>query len=301
MIRRIVVPLDGSAFAEYALPFALEVARATGAALELVHVDSGTHRAHGSAEPSDADERLDALAARLETETGVPTTARVLRGVVAATLEAYVRAGDDLVVMATHGRSGPSRAWLGSVADELVRRVDAPVLLVRPPDTLTAAPPLPRFERVLVPLDGSGFAEKVLDALAPLFDALDSRLTLLAAVPTEDAASKFIGPALYNVEEERTRLGDYLRSVEERFPRASTREVVVAPSAARAILRRAESDDCDLVAMATHRRGGLGRLVLGSVADKVLRGSRRPVLLLPADSREDAPESEARTEPLPAF
>jgi nucleotide-binding universal stress UspA family protein len=125
--RRLLVPLDGSAFAELALAEARLLASATGAELTLVAVaaDHEAERAHAAA-------YLEGVAARLR-GAGLAARAQVSIGEPAERiLAACAEERADLIVMATHGRGGWRRLWLGSVASKVVERAGAPVLLVRP-------------------------------------------------------------------------------------------------------------------------------------------------------------------------
>jgi nucleotide-binding universal stress UspA family protein len=145
MFRTIVVPLDGSPFAEQALPWALRLARRAGATLELVrgHVLYALTQPAAAWAPFDpaaeADSKqeewayLDAIARRLAGAAPVSITRTLVDGLESEGILRRVREGRaDLVVMATHGRGPLGRFFLGSVADVLVRETSVPVLLVRP-------------------------------------------------------------------------------------------------------------------------------------------------------------------------
>ena len=305
MIRTILVPLDGSSFGEHALPMALRLAQRSGARLELVHV-----HVHAAPEPDvegltpyhfehvvehdhafdeeafRADEQaLERLATQLTREHPVAVEPRVLRGPVGPVLHRHAEAlRADLVVMATHGRGGLSRSWLGSVADYLVRHASMPVLLVRPEDGASAplAPPHD-VRRILVPLDGSPFSEQILSPVVELTAQTGARLTLVRVltpllrygVPPADLDAP-------EVLEERERAEEYLDAVAAQLAyRLQTPEVLVVrhPRAATAIIDEAAERKVDLIAMASHGRGGVARLLLGSTADKVVRGTHTPVLL----------------------
>src|SRR5262249_42499567 len=134
MYRSILVPLDGSTFGEHALPAALSIARRAGASVKVVHAHAPVF-ANGlmSTYTLDTQERdyarsyLGEVILRLRKATKVPVSSALLEGPVADTLAAHVTAaGADLVVMTTHGRGPLSRFWLGSVADELLRRLTVP-------------------------------------------------------------------------------------------------------------------------------------------------------------------------------
>ncbi len=144
MYERIVVPLDGSETAERALAPALELAGRLGTALHLVRVADVTRFRFGAneaaveyaalgrelaAEETAARAYLAAVRSRL-TEQGLTPTTEVRRGLAARELVEVARPG-DLLVMASHGRTGAARWFLGSVTEEVVRRADAPVLVVR--------------------------------------------------------------------------------------------------------------------------------------------------------------------------
>jgi nucleotide-binding universal stress UspA family protein len=142
MYQRIVVPLDGSELGEQALPHAEELARQNGAPLHLVRVveppgsEGGIgltmYAATGVAAPAmedDAEAYLDRVGQAL-TKRGVIATTELLHGRAAPAVVAASRPG-DVIVVATHGHTGLTRWYLGSVAEELVRHAPVPVLLVR--------------------------------------------------------------------------------------------------------------------------------------------------------------------------
>jgi len=137
MYTRIMIPLDGSELAQTALPHALDLGRALGATLVLLHVRDGRK---GS--PEAARRYLEYLR-RGHTGDGVAIELAVREGAVA---EAIVRAADeeriDIIVMATHGRSGMQRVVYGSVAEQVLRSSTRPVLLVRVPGAPVEAPTL---------------------------------------------------------------------------------------------------------------------------------------------------------------
>jgi nucleotide-binding universal stress UspA family protein len=157
MYSRIVVPLDGSPFAEQALSQAIGLARLTAADVHLVRV-ADIHRLDhmGAArlpvdesavgpllaeESTDASVYLDEVQDRLRRD-GVDASVEVVRGPVARAIVDLTRAG-DLIVMASHGRAGVARWFLGSVAEDVLRRANVPILLVRVDHASTATTPSP--------------------------------------------------------------------------------------------------------------------------------------------------------------
>ncbi len=305
MFRSLMVPLDGSAFGEHALPYALCIARQTDAQIELVRVHQPQIPVGPAAiglELLDAqlreieEEYLAALRQRLAPVATTSLSTQLIDGLVADALIAHAhRSNVDLVVMTTHGKGPLSRFWLGSVADKLLRQLNVPVLLVRPQEAASDVSREPAFQRVLIPLDGSEIAERILDSTIALGAPSHAEYTLLRIVdPTtylDDTIDKSASARLGASTLERIRdvsnsahqeATVYLEGVAERL-RAQGHSVqvrVVSDSNhAAAILKSADAYASDLVAMATHGRGGLKRMILGSIADKVVRGSQIPVLV----------------------
>jgi nucleotide-binding universal stress UspA family protein len=299
MIRSILVPLDGSPFAEQALPWAACLSKASGAHLELVRVHDPvppwTIATEGAVAATAVDpairdaeaQYLANCAARLH-EGGFPGVSHaLLDGEVAEQIAQHAEDNAfSLVVLATHGRGAISRLWLGSVSDALVRRLTVPVLLMRPAEG-TAIPRAEQFRKLLVALDGSVESESALGPALALADPTHCDVVLLRVVPPVPITADAGMPAVPLVDDGLTealaaQAATYVESVAARLRsptvKVSTR-VVVEPGIAQAVLHEASLAGAELLALATHGARGLRRMVLGSVADKVLRGADRPVLL----------------------
>lgn len=318
MGRTIMVPLDGSTFAEHALPVALGIARECGGRLHLVQVHDappvptspdllvpydGTWDA---AARETEQQYLEAIANRMTERAGVTVRTELVDGVPANALAAYAREMEiDLIVMTTHGRSGVSRMWLGSVADGVVRRSGVPVLLLRPPEGEVDYDARLHPRHVLIPLDGSELSQGVVEAAVWLGALTGARYTLLrVTVPLPllrspgPLSEEGLAERAMHEQEERAR--GYLEAVATDL-RARGLDVETATMAraapATAILEFAATNAVDLITIATHGRGGWTRLALGSVADKVLRGAVMPVMLYrpspPATNQVPRPELEA--------
>ena len=300
-LRSILVPLDGSSVAEQALPVAVTIAERARCKIKLVIV----HQPLPGIEPGPAHNRMElamqkanrdylrSVVARFRDRLGRMLSSAVLRGPVAKTLARYSsELGTDLLVMTTHGRGGIRRAWLGSVADQLVRTSEVPVLVVRAHDhDKTTSLDL---SEILVPLDGSPLAEAVLEpvtALARLWDAEISLMQVVSPVVfTSDPL--FRVPAGYSEQAtgiRRDAAQDYVRDVAERLRGTGVRAsgvAVLGGGVAETLLDLALPGRVGLVAIATHGRGGARRLMLGSVADKLVRAAEVPVLVVrPAGGR----------------
>lgn len=296
-IRTILVPLDGSPFSEQALPLARALARAASAAVELVLVHRSLFADPSleglpSIEQMDAEVRaeemssLDRAVERLAGD-GVEATARLLEGpgVARALRDHAEAAGADLIVMCTHGRGGFARAWLGSVVDELARTAPVPILLVRPDGAAPAGEREATPAHILAALGTEADTAAALRHLAPLAGLLGARVTLLRVVPPPlRVAGRTFGAdeARYRAvsARARTELEELARRLEEAGVPARG-HVLSHAHPATAILDFASAHAVELIAVGAGRRSGPERLLLGSVADKVVRGATVPVLLLP--------------------
>lgn len=293
MYKEILVPLDGSAFAEAALPLALALSKKTGAGIHLVTVveplPAFAYEEWESAAKEWSEEYIENVAERVRSGTKAQVTTGMHTGHVVELLMAEVADRKaDVVVMATHGRGTLSRAWLGSVADGFMRRAEVPVLFVRPEEgEPPPAEPAEDFETILVPLDGSELSESALEHAAEFGELFGSayHLTRVVAYPVDIASPYLPTTVQLNQEilgEAKNSAAEYLEAHADRMRRKGSRvttSVVVDPQAGNGILLEADAVGCDLIAMATHGRTGVGRLVLGSATDKVLRGTHVPLLL----------------------
>jgi nucleotide-binding universal stress UspA family protein len=306
MYRSLLVPLDGSAAAEHALPWALSLARRFAAALKIVHVHApvwGPHAAGGLFDAIvDRELReqmqayLDGVTQRLSGVTNVSLSSALLDGLVAGAINRHAtESGVDLVVMTTQGRGPVARFWLGSVTDALVRQSTIPMLVVRPQESEADLAQEPEFRRVLIPLDGSQLAEQILEPAVALADATQAEISLLRVVEEltqvsydpESSRISGIKPALLKQlqdvdRQEQGSAENYLDQIAERLRTRSfsvKTRVVSHLRPATAILDEASTHGVDLIALATQGRGGLKRLLVGSVADKVVRGATTPVLV----------------------
>lgn len=313
-IRTVVVPLDRSPFGEQALPLAVTIARQASAELHLAHVHRPYELVWGhefpTLQPSVEEElrrREESYLAEVERRVRdlyTPVRSRVLTHLsVAEALLAYVEeAGPGLLVMATHGHGPLTRAWLGSVADAVVRRSSVPVILVRPGDGLFQLEDSAPLGHILVPLDGSLLAEQVLEPATELARLGGAGLTLLRVLPPLSR----LGPLPEELppedldEQRRAKAQAYLDTWADGLRRrgliVQTR-VQIHEHPAAGILATAEDLKVDLIALSTHGRGGMARLLTGSVADKVIRGALQPVLVCRPQLQPQLP-TQAAAEPM---
>jgi nucleotide-binding universal stress UspA family protein len=317
MFRKLLVPLDRSSLAEEAIGHAMSIARESRATIDLVLVHEpfafgGFADLPWETDSSGEQKYLESIAAELESGAGVRVTCAVVRGAPGDMIGQRAHdIGADLIVMTSHGRTGFSRTWLGSVADAVMRKSSIPVLILRPEyATTTRRTAVQSIQRILVPLDGSALAIGVLPAAMNLARAAHAAIVLLRVVPvvpvmtayepTVPVTSMPIVPDKAATQQLSDEANAEMESVSRRLHEdtgvAVEAQVVVAEQIAQSIVDQIGAKDVDVVAMSTHGRGA-SRWLFGSVADKVLRSSRVPVLLYrPVNARSGATViSEAET------
>ena len=303
MYDRILVPLDGSKLAEQVLPYVKLIGKRLDAQIELFQAVASP--------PLDlADPQhgvyIDTIAAGLlnRAETELQTAAEPLRqdGLTVtcrATMDnpaegIVAEAEKDpstLIAMSTHGRSGLARWVLGSVTDKVLHAATNPLLIVRSREKEIYTPDV-ELREVIVPLDGSDLAEKVLPHVAAIAKSLDLAVTLVRVTPP---VGSFYGhmdlitssqQATLNTEAD-IRARAYLNEIEGRVREGGVGEVknlYIHGNPPEVIVDLARGTAHSLVAMTTHGRSGVGRWLLGSVTDRVVRHSGDPVLVIRATS-----------------
>ncbi len=295
-LRHILFPTDGSPCAEHAFAHAVHLADLFRAALHVVYVWQG----HG-AEPREAlPAPLDTLYARArevagDTFAGTIVRAEEREGVPAIGLLAYAqRHAIDLIVMGTHGRRGVGRLMLGSVAEEVVRLADCPVLTLRPP--VERAPR--ELRRLLAPVDFSPSSWVAVAYAQHLAAATGGRLDLLHVVETlpsyglADIPAVFPPPSDDVLASTRQALLDL--AAETHGPKVPVEAHVVAGHPVLGVLDTAERLHPDLVVLPSHGRTGLRRLILGSVAEQVVRRAPSPVLVVRGEGAGLTPDEALR-------
>jgi nucleotide-binding universal stress UspA family protein len=297
MIASIVVPLDGSRFGEEALPYALEIARRAKAELHLVHVHVSPSFGRYPDLYVDEDRQIRteeeiyllSLSEQVEKSDGFKPVVAVVNGrPVDALVEYAGKVEASLVIMTTHGRGPLSWLWLGSVADGLIRRLPASTLLVRPTDKPKPLAKPSSFRHMLIPLDGSSESETILKPALELGRLLGLDYTLfqaIAPVPLMGYDITGIPTGALDLqmiqqlqESAQAYLNDTAKPLRTEGMNVRVR-AVIHPNAATAINDQTVEQPNTIVALATACQGGLTRLMLGSVADKVIRGATVPVLV----------------------
>ncbi|HEX5497829.1 MAG TPA: universal stress protein [Thermomicrobiales bacterium] len=292
----LLVPLDGSALAEAALPAAIRLGQSLPAQVTLLHVmeRGAPSTIHGNAHLDDAAKAAAYLTgvAKRFTEAGIAVEVHVHpnpEGDVAASIaEHAAEFGADLIVLCAHGEGGLSGWWSGAMAQQVIRRATPPVLLVRPrPDG--AAPPFAPAA-VLVALDGGAEGEAALPPALTLARALAAELVLAVVVPTvgtlpgDRAATAIFVPSATAaaLDLEQDAAAAYLDGLAARLRPSgvSVQTSVARGDAVRQMAALAEKIGPDILALATHGRAGLDAFWSGSVGSRVVAKAAGPLLLV---------------------
>lgn len=301
-IRTLVVPLDASPLSEKALPLASGLARASGARLVLVSVPHvpGSHLATipdfeihmANAAYGDAADGL-AVIAEKETQTYLERHRDALdkEGIDVVTYMSDLTPGraivscaekydDSMIVMGTHGRSGLNRWLFGSVAEKVLHATQHPLLLV----PARTEPTPSRIQKIILALDGSPSAERILPFVESIATSTGAALCLVHVQPDFGELVRGGAEALLQVEESyQSWLERYLSSLRRRLEERGLWVEASSPSSSSVVdtlLAENERKEADLIALTTHGSTGPGHWPMGSVANRLIRTSAHPVLVL---------------------
>lgn len=316
MFKRIIVPLDGSFRAEQALPVAARIARTSDASLLLLRVVTTINDfALQSMEwPIDMQSALDEEEADTRAYLALIKDRAEVRDLNVITLIAegeaarsiLITAHDekaDLIVMCSHGYTGFRHWVMGSVAQKVARYSSVPVFILRDEAVVTRAKlqDTSASVRIVVALDGSPLAEEALEPAANLSIALSQpapgELHLERVLPLTFTEGKVI----VNNDKAITDAQRYLLLVEERLSRKYdatklnvSSSVSLNVDVAGAVVKLAETgadiasprtsgervDAGDIIALATHGRGGVELWIMGSIAERILSITKLPLLIV---------------------
>lgn len=304
MYGKILVTLDGSELAERALPYARIVAGRSGSRVILLSVCSS----------QTSEGRW--LGAYLENKRrgmrswGIPVEAHcIYRGSAADEILNFSEMNEiGLIIMCTHGGSGISRWYSGSVSSKVAQESYVPLLLIKSGGVQTI-PSLPRLWRVAVPLDGSAWAEATIPYAVDLAGGPDGEILLLQVNGAGEPPSDTIGnpstewatyrQTLAAHTRERTLL--YMDALKQRLQsqKLNVRFEVTSGKVANTILEYTESNDVDAIVMSTHGGSGFSHWAFGSVANKVVQGTSKPILIVRPKPNVLIPDTEAMSRASP--
>lgn len=300
-IHTIVVPLDGSPFAEHAIPMALAIAEQCDAILHLVHVVVAVNDIEPFAALYDADAALRSLKRRrrkylneiareISSSSPVSVSQTVIEGhAVPKTLDDMQDIDADLVVMATHGRGAARRLWWGSVAHSLLQRASVPVILVRGSNDPAEFAPT-SVDNLLLPLDGTKETEKTLDPLLDMGLFPSARHTLLRVLGLESQhvvnnyslETEWV-PSRRSWTAAMRYLHPLVRTLRDDSRRVRMRIVNSDEPVGQIIRRCADEVNADLITLAYRRRSPIARFVWPGTTDYLFRTSNVPLMFVPID------------------
>jgi nucleotide-binding universal stress UspA family protein len=286
MYTKVLVPLDGSRLAEQVLSYAGFLAESTGIPIELLRVDDPDVRTPFWPPLADKDYLQQVAARRLPSSLRIDCAEQV--GKPAEVIVERAKADPGcLIAMATHGLSGIRRWLLGSVASKVAHATTNPLLFIRPVDGEGPAKPI-ELKTVFVPLDGSGLAEKILPHVVALAKKmkLEVHLVRVYGMPVD---AYVVGDGVYmqSLAQQREMIqretANYLEGKIQQLRAEGLAQVIsteIEGDPAAEIIDLACKTPNNVIAMSSHGRSGMGRWILGSVAEKVIHHSRDPVLVI---------------------
>jgi len=298
MFERILLPLDGSQLAEMAVPYAEYFARRLSSEILLLNTCRSDLKHYQHMHQVYLDHVANNMQRRISKARPkriLPSVrTKVLVGEPADVICDHVQSeGINIVVMAAFGGSGLKTWRLGSVADKVVRTINVPTLLVRDKNGRPLGDKKRLISRILAPLDGSDASKVSVPYALELAKKSAASMTLFGMVERADYYSTHVSfiPYTEHMAEEYTRMDvaaeknarAYLISVERELRKDGARVthvVTLGFSPAHDILEQEDKTNADLVVMATRGSSGINHWVFGSVAEKVLRGGKLPLLLV---------------------
>ena len=295
MFNKVLVTLDGSPLAEAVLPWVPVITKAASSQEVTLFtiIEEGTPEQLRVAEgylKSQADrlKKGSLGSAAFTPAVNVLAARSPIVGVASTILKFAEDSGIDLIILSTHGRSGFDRWSMGSVAEKLLKGADIPLFLVRSGsgsmETAVMAPA--QLRRVLAPVDGSQLSEQAMPHVEQLARSAGAEVTLLYVEPPPEPGADH-GPSATAQSQHRKGLMTYLGTLLPGLVEAGApvKRQLRMGHPAEEIVNEVERGDIDLVIMSSHGRTGIARATLGSVADRVLRTSPVPVLLVPSHVR----------------
>jgi nucleotide-binding universal stress UspA family protein len=300
MLKKLIVPLDGSELAEDALPYALQLTKRLGMETTLLHVCSVGQdtslsmcrkyidtTARGMEQKLDGSKKGGAVAKNSAAFTG-----DTVIGIVPDSILIYTaNHQSDMILLSRFGKTG-NRKWLiGSVAHRILSSAPVPVLIVQPDDDFRPRTDWPA--NVLVLLDGSELSETIL----PYVEALESgskttSITLFQVCEPPDLLSDYpeaIMPLTWEEHVQKAKIASqercrqYLKEIGDKLETRGLNvrtHAVIGNNVVEEIGKYAREQKFDLVAMTTHGRSGMGDWPFGHIADRVIQTNQTPLLVV---------------------
>jgi nucleotide-binding universal stress UspA family protein len=315
MFKNILVPLDGSQLAECVLPHVVAMARAGDAEVTLLRVldPASAERQPNLVDPlewqinkAEAESYLRELANGLQARTGIGAATVVLEGKAAESVLGFAKEQrSDLIILSSHGQSGISGWNVSSVVQKIILRVRTSILIIRAYHIEDEPVDAHRYQRMLVPLDGSPRAEFVLPAVAALARAHQSEVLAAHVIRKPELPRRIVqtqeDQELVNRLTERNRedASAYLAELAHRLDAPILTRLVISENVVSALHTQVEQEQADLVVLSAHGYGGDTRWPYGSVVFSFIAYGTTPLLVLqdlPPEQIEVTPAERAARE-----
>lgn len=296
MFKKILVPTDFSEYSQDALRYAAALAKISGAAIECVHVidltflsANGPSGVYSSA--TDIEGTMKSLRTRSQKELdffvrkehvqGIDVKGHLREGIAAdeiVKLAAEIHA--DLIVIPTHGRTGLDKLVFGSTCERVIRTASTPVLVLKASARVAVGNDL-GLKRILCPIDFSAFSESSLPVARGFAKQFGATLVLAHIVDNRFDYPEWSPEIAQNNSAALLKAAkEHVERVAENMPEIKTEVHVSVGVPSRTLVDLTADGKADLVIMPTHGRKGIAHMLLGSVTERVARGSQCPVLIV---------------------
>lgn len=286
MFDKILIPLDGSKVAEQVFPHVIELAKSFDSEVISVGVCEPEETEYGHVCQVYVNNQADLLKSKIGTAKVKSVT---LTGKPAEEIIDYAEKNAiNLVVMASHGRSGIKPWSLGSTVDKVLHKVNAPLLIIRATEKLAEADTSNLFRQILAPMDGTEICEIVLPYLEALMKKMNSNIILLEVLASGKhvhtvGGIDFVYFKDQDINSTKTKAKDYLEKTLNKLevPSARKKYDIRFGDPAQEIIKCAKESKSQLIALSTHGHTGIERWAYGSVTYKILQTSNQSFLLIP--------------------
>lgn len=298
MYSKLLVTLDGSSLSECILPYTRVLARKLHLSVDLlrvverevveVAVNPKENYSYADAEAdlrTDSNNYLNGVAASFQDVPKVNCFTLVGEPV-EVILEKAAETDNTLLAMSTHGRSGLQRWYLGSVADKVLHAVRNPMLLVKGNEQPGSPAGEAAIDRIILPLDGSELAEQALPHIKALSAGLDAAIDIVrvySLLTNAYYAEGYVPNFEEIIDQMREEISAYVAGKTAELDADGLKHgdgIIKEGDPAANIIDLAQETPNSLIAMCSHGRSGIGRWVLGGTADRVIRHSGDPVLVI---------------------
>ena len=293
MLKRLLVPLDGSDSAEYVLPHVVTLARTFNSEIVLLHVMDRVQLGdptyavdplQWSVDKTEATLYLNSVVTLMQ-KAGILARPVILEGRAHECISEFAR-GFDLTILCSQGKSGPSAWNVGSVTQKVLSRLSNSVLLVRASPSALRGMTETHYQRLLVPLDGSLRAESVLPLASSLAQSCAAQLEIAHVVsqlemprqlpPTREELemSHKVTESNYNA------AASYLEQLRSRLPLEPRIHLLYGENVVNSLQCLANKEHADLIILCAHGYSGDARRAYGSVTANLIAYGTTPVLIM---------------------